>query len=155
MKASTFVQDISNDAKADGYDHITKFMTLFDSLIRSIEVSSFNGKDTGLQYVYFPNHPIFNKLSSDTRDDIMFRVTRGTQRDKLTSLLKLNQEVYKEVELNFTLQYEPHMIPFKQEGIKFEITSDYATYVRGLARKISFFICFLMVFFVLIDHDTD
>lgn len=90
MKATTFIADISNDAKADGYDHIAKFMTLFETLIRSIEVSSNNGQEVGLQYVYFPNHPIFNKLSSDTRDDIMFRVTRGTQRDKLTSLLKLN-----------------------------------------------------------------
>jgi len=27
--------------------------------------------------------------------------------------------------------------------------------VRGIARKISFLICFLMVFFVLLDHDTE
>ena len=129
-------------------------MTLFDTLIRSIEISSYNGKETSLQYVYFPNHPIFSKLSSDTRDDIMFRVKRDTQRDKLTTLLKLKEEVYKEVDLNFELQYKPHWVPFKKDGWKFEITADYATYVRGLARNISFLICLLMVFFVLIDHDT-
>ena len=65
-----------NSAKADGYDHISKFMTLFDGLILSIEVSSYNGSEVGLQYIYFPNHPLFNQLSGDTRNDIMFRVKR-------------------------------------------------------------------------------
>ena len=155
MKAVEFVAGVSAYAKSDGYDHITKFITLFEGLIRSIEISSDNGKEVSLQYVYFPNHPIFNQLSSDTRDDIMFRVKRGTQRDKLISLLEMKEEVAKEVNLNFTLQYKPHDFPFRPEGISFEITSDYALKVRGLARKISFLICFLMVSFVLVDHDTE
>ena len=155
MKAVEFVAGVSTYAKSDGYDHIAKFITLFEGLIRSIEICSNNGKEVSLQYVYFPNHPIFNKLSSDTRDDIMFRVKRGTQRDKLISLLEMKEEVAKEINLNFTLQYKPHPFPFKPEGISFEITSDYATKVRGIARKISFLICFLMVSFVLVDHDTE
>ena len=113
MKAVEFVAGVSTYAKTDGYDHITKFITLFEGLIRSIEICSNNGKEISLQYVYFPNHPIFNKLSSDTRDDIMFRVKRGTQRDKLISLLEMKEEVAKEVNLNFTLQYKPHNFPFK------------------------------------------
>lgn len=59
----------------------------FNRLILSIEVSSFNGKEVGLQYIYFPNHPVFNYLAQDTRDDIMMRVKRETQRDKQISLL--------------------------------------------------------------------
>lgn len=50
-------------------------------------MSSFNGKEVGLQYIYFPNHPVFNYLAQDTRDDIMMRVKRETQRDKQISLL--------------------------------------------------------------------
>jgi hypothetical protein len=41
----------------------------------------------GLQYIYFPNHPVFNYLAQDTRNDIMMRVKRETQRDKQISLL--------------------------------------------------------------------
>jgi len=76
MKATTFLSDMIAYAKSDGYDHINKFMSLFETLIRQIEISSNNGKEVGTQYIYFPNHPIFNKLSDDTRDDIMFRVKR-------------------------------------------------------------------------------
>ena len=154
-KATTFLAEMASYAKTDGYEHINKFLTSFETLILSIEISTNNGQEVGLQYVYFPNHPIFNQLSDDTRNDIMFRVKRETQRDKLITLLKLRDEVYEEVDLNFRLQYVPHEVPFRQEGVKFEITADYATKVRALARKISFFICFLMLAFVLIGHDTE
>lgn len=57
-------------------------------------MSSFNGKENSLQNIYFPNHPIFNYLAGDTRDSIMMRVLRETQRDKQISLLELREEVY-------------------------------------------------------------
>lgn len=42
----------------------------------------------------------------------MIRVKRETQRDKLISLLKLSGEVYEEINLNYTLKYVPHNLPF-------------------------------------------
>jgi hypothetical protein len=81
----------------EGYESIEAFLGQFDGLILSIEVSSFNGKEVGLQYLYFPKHPVFNYLAQDTRDDIMMRVKRETQRDKQISLLELKEEVYEEI----------------------------------------------------------
>lgn len=71
----------------EGYESIEAFLEKFNKLILSIEVSSFNGKEVGLQYIYFPNHPVFSYLASDTKNDIMMRVKRETQRDKQISLL--------------------------------------------------------------------
>ena len=36
MKASDFIAGVSTYAKSDGYDHVNKFMTLFEGLIRNI-----------------------------------------------------------------------------------------------------------------------
>ena len=69
------------------YPHIKALLDKFSSLILSIEVSSYNGKETANQLLYFPKHPVFNYLNGDTKDSIMMRVTRGTQRDKQISLL--------------------------------------------------------------------
>lgn len=85
----------------------------------------------------------------------MMRVKRETQRDKLITLLKLQGEVYEEITLNYTLKYVPHSVPFIQEGINFPITAEYGSKVRSAARNLSFLICFLMLFFIFIDHDTE
>lgn len=79
---------------SDSYHHIGDFISLFEGLILSIEISCFNGKEKGFQFIYFPKHPIFNYLASDTRDSIMMNVKRETQRDKLITLLKHQDEVY-------------------------------------------------------------
>jgi hypothetical protein len=85
----------------------------------------------------------------------MMRVKRDTQRDKLTSLLKLSDEVYEEINLNYTLKYVPHNVPLVKEGVNFPITADYGSAVRSMARNLSFIICFLMLFFIIVDHDTE
>ena len=84
----------------------------------------------------------------------MMRVKRDTQRDKLTTLLKLQGEVYEEINLNYTLKYVPHSVPFIKDGVNFPITAEYGSNVRSMARNLSFFICFLMLFFIFVDHDT-
>ena len=45
------------------------------------------------QYIYFPNQPVFEYLAGDTRNDIMIRVQRETQRDKQISLINMKEEV--------------------------------------------------------------
>lgn len=52
----------------------------------SIEISSDNGNEVGVQNIYFPRHPVFSYLAADTRDTIMFQVGRETRRDKLITL---------------------------------------------------------------------
>jgi hypothetical protein len=49
----------------------------------------------------------------------------------------------------------PHNLPFCSEGVNFPITATYGSQVRSMARSLSFFICFLMLFFILVDHDTE
>jgi hypothetical protein len=46
-------------------------------------------------------------------------------------------------------------IPLINHTRPFEITSEYAGQVRNLARNISFLICFLMLFSIVVDHDTE
>ena len=102
------------------------FLSQFDELILSIEISCNNGNEKGFQFIYFPHHPIFKQLADDTCDSIMMRVKRETQRDKLITLLSYQEEVYEEINLNYSLKYVPHKVPFKAEGVDFPITSEYA-----------------------------
>jgi hypothetical protein len=91
-KAQAFKTDLVHYVKeVEGYHHIEDFLSSFDSLILSIEISSHNGMEKGLQYLYFPKHPVFAYLASDTRDSIMMRVKRETQRDKQITLLQLRE----------------------------------------------------------------
>ena len=53
-----------------------------------------NGRSVDFQFIYFPSHPIFDYLADETRNSIMMEVDRGTQRDKLISLLKFREDVY-------------------------------------------------------------
>lgn len=68
------------------YEHIEKFIQQFELLLLSIEISSDNGVVTSVQNLYFPNHPVFEYLASDTRDRVMHEVGRGNRRDKLITL---------------------------------------------------------------------
>jgi hypothetical protein len=87
------------------YPHFDKFVTEFDSLIISIEVSSNNGNEINNQFIYFPRHPVFHYLAKNTREDIMMKVERGTQRDKQISLIGMKEEVKEEIYLNYSLNY--------------------------------------------------
>jgi hypothetical protein len=69
------------------------FTGQFEELILSIEISSFNGEAIGFQNLYFPNHPVFSYLAGDTKDTIMFQVSRETSRDKLTTLFDHYEEL--------------------------------------------------------------
>ena len=154
--AKAFKDELVRHVKEDEeYVHIEELLKGFDSLILSIEISSHNGKETACQLLYFPKHPVFNYLNGDTRDSIMMRVTRGTQRDKQISLLEKRDEVYKEIELNYELKYGSLTIPLINKEFKFEITEKYAGEIRKVARNISFVICFMLMFFIMVDHDTE
>ena len=73
--------------KAKGeYEHIEKFVQIFELLLLSIEISADNGVETNVQNLYFPKHPVFDYLASDTRDRVMHEVGRGNRRDKLVTL---------------------------------------------------------------------
>lgn len=94
-------------------------------------------------------------MAAETRDSIMMRVKRETQRDKQTTLLNLKGEVYDEIELNYKLKYGSFTIPFFKKEYPFAITSEYSGEIRKYARYVSFLICFLMMFFIITDHDTE
>lgn len=70
----------------------------------------------------------------------------------------MKEEVKEEIYLNYSLNYYKFemKLPLKEEPISrdFPITSDFGNKVRGYARKCSFFICLLMVVFILVDHDA-
>ncbi|CAM6004641.1 unnamed protein product [Sphagnum balticum] len=85
----------------------------------------------------------------------MMRVKRQTQRDKQISLLELRQEVYDEIKLNYDLKFGTIQVPILKKEMPFEFTSERAAMVRGYARTISYFICALMMSFILVDHDTE
>lgn len=59
----------------------------------------------GFQNLYFPNHPVFSYLADDTKDSIMFQVSRETRRDKLTTLFDFYGELKEEIESNYKLKY--------------------------------------------------
>lgn len=85
----------------------------------SIEVSANNGNEVSNQFVYFPRHPVFHYLAKNTREDIMMRVERGTQRDKQISLIGMKEEVKEEIYLNYSLNYYKFemKLPLKEEPI--------------------------------------
>ncbi|CAD8193240.1 unnamed protein product [Paramecium pentaurelia] len=56
------------------------------------------------QMVFFPAHPVFQFLSDETRDKIMFKIPRDTQRKKLISLLEEMEMIFSEISYNFSLQ---------------------------------------------------
>lgn len=88
------MEDISIVAREE-YPFIDTFFFIFNELLLQIEVSLDNGDTTDFQYIYFPNHPVFKYLAGETKDSIMMKVNRGTQRDKLTSLIGFKNEVYR------------------------------------------------------------
>lgn len=57
--------------------------------------------------------------------------------------------------MNYKLKYGEFTIPFTKKTHKFEITAEYAESIRNLARNISFVICALMMFFIVVDHDKE
>lgn len=50
-----------------------------------------------MQNVYFPKHPVFSYLASDTCNAIMMEVNRSNRRDKLISLFGFYDELKDEI----------------------------------------------------------
>lgn len=71
------------------------------TLLLNIEIKNSEGN---LQIVYFPKHPLFDYLSSESRDKIMYEVDRSTQRDKIIGLLGYLGEVSREMDHVYMLQ---------------------------------------------------
>ena len=53
------------------------------------------------------------------------------------------------------MKYGDFTIPIINKTYKFSITAEYAESIRSIARNISFFICFLLMFFIVVDHDKE
>ena len=88
------------------------------------------------QTLYFPSHPVFKKLSAETRDKIMFEIPRETQREKLVNLLQQQETISNEIEYNFKLS---------QQIV--QITHETITLLVNFGQWISFLINVLMVIF--------
>ncbi len=71
------------------------------TLLLNIEIKNSEGN---LQIVYFPKHPLFDYLSAESRDKIMYEVERTTQRDKIIGLLSYLDEVSREMDHIYMLQ---------------------------------------------------
>ena len=119
-KAGQFINSFKDIAKRE-FKHFNIFLSYFEKLILSIEVASHNGNKDGTQYIYFPKHPLFNFLAADTRDNIILNVEWGTPRDKLISLLGFREDIYSEIQLNYTLKYRTNYFMGVKMG--FPITS--------------------------------
>lgn len=61
-----------------------KVLEELEAKLLQIEICN-KGKN---QILYFPNHPIFDSLSGQLRDEVMYEVVRFTRRDKIVSLFK-------------------------------------------------------------------
>lgn len=85
----------------------------------------------------------------------MLEVSRDTQRDKLISLFGFYQNIKEEIEQNYELNYWK-VKPFGQNGKEFtlSITSTLVNRIRETARYVSYIICLLMLYVILVDHDT-
>jgi hypothetical protein len=71
----------------------------------------------------------------------------------------MKNEISEEITLNYDLNYNKIDYTFPLINYNYSrelpITSDFGNQVRGYARKCSFLICLLMVFFILVDHDAE
>lgn len=150
LKAQGFKYELIDKAKEE-YPHIRVFIELFEELLLSIEISSFNGQVTSVQNLYFPRHPVFEYLADETRDRVMFEVGRGNRRDKLITLQDHYEEINEEVQWFYDLKYNN----FKCLGYTydFSITSEKVDNVRKVARFTSYAICTLMLMLILVEHD--
>lgn len=82
----------------------------------------------------------------------MLQVSRDTQRDKLTSLFGFYENIKEEIEQNYELNYWKTRFLGKQ--ITIPITSAFLNRIRNAARFISIIICLIMLYLILVDHDT-
>lgn len=80
----------------------------------------------------------------------MMEVSRDTRRDKLIDLTKFQDNIFREIESNYELNYNSKLFGMKN----FAITSNLCEKVREYARNCSYIICILMIFLVYVDHDT-
>ena len=85
----------------------------------------------------------------------MLEVSRDTQRDKLISLFSYYDNIKEEIEQNYELNYLK-LKPFGENGKQFNlsITSTLVNSIRETARYVSYFICALMLYLIVVDHDT-
>ena len=54
-----------------------------------------------MQYIYFPNQPLFGSLSDGLRNQVMRLVGRGTHRDKIVTLLSFVRDVKEIMEMSY------------------------------------------------------
>jgi hypothetical protein len=92
---------------------------------------------------------VFSYLAADTRDSIMFQVSRETRRDKLTTLFDFYGELKEEIESNYKLKYYS-MDFFGLFSFPISITSGLIDEIRKTARYISYLICALMLIFIIV-----
>lgn len=88
------------------------------------------------QQVFFPAHPLFEYLSDQSKDKLMYTVNRETQREKILGLLAAKQPIFHEIEYNYKLNQST--IPITHKTI---------TVLRTLASVVSLVINLLMVLF--------
>lgn len=154
-KVNDWVSCFSQAAEDQKYRHIETWILKFKSLLLQIEVATYSTKDSSCSYqnVYFPRYPVFNFLAEKTRDRIMFEVKRTTKRDKLISLLEYREEIFKEVEWNYEMNYKEKTVL----GVKtnLEITSASCDNLRWIALVLSMLIMIGTQVFAYPDHDPD
>lgn len=79
---------------------------------------------------------LFDYISDQTKDKLMYTVSRETQREKILGLLEAKQPIFHEIEYNYKLNQST--IPVTHKTI---------TVIRNLASTVSVLINILMVLF--------
>lgn len=103
-KANEYYNDFTTVGKVY-YPHMEEFRNRFKELLLYIEVATFNNGVNKHQFIYFAKEPVFNFLSSETKDQMMYEVNRETSRDKLTGLISYTNDIFTEIEWNYQLNY--------------------------------------------------
>lgn len=88
------------------------------------------------QLIFFPSHPLFEFLSDQTKDKIMFTIDRETQREKIIGLLDIQKSIFNEIEYNHKLNQ-----------LTIPVTHKTILILRKIAATLSIMVNALMILF--------
>lgn len=101
------MRDIHDELDED--ENLVQIVEILQRKIRNIEIV-YQEKH---QIIFFPSHPyfviiimiirLFDFLSDQTKDKIMFNINRETQREKILGLLEVKKMIFHEIEHNYKL----------------------------------------------------
>lgn len=81
FNSSKWLKLLNESMRQDGY--LMEIRSLLNERIRNIEIVYQSKK----MVIFYPSHPLFDFLSANTKEQLLFTVNRETQREKILGLL--------------------------------------------------------------------